>query len=104
MGLTVLFILTTIIGVLATWVFELILKTNKKLRDRYYRRHEVLFGYHVHHSTIGLVATALGAMSFFKYGSDIALSMVGFGMGIIIMHTISSKRFIFIERETFSQK
>ena len=104
MGLITLFLLTTVIGILATWVFELILQTNKKLQERYYRRHEILFGYHVHHSTIGLVVIALGGITFLPYGADVALSMAGFGIGIITMHTISSKRFVFVERETFSKK
>lgn len=91
-------------GTFTTWIFEFILKTNKKLRDRYYRRHEILFGYHVHHSIMGLAVIAFGGVAFLPYGADVALSMAGFGIGIIIMHTISSKRFIFIERETFSQE
>lgn len=102
MGLITLFILNLIIGTLATWVFELILKTNKKLRDRYYKRHEILFGYHVHHSTIGLVVITVGGVAFLSNRPTIALGMAGFGIGIIIMHTISLKRFVFAEKETFT--
>ncbi len=90
-------------GVLATWIFELILKTNKKLRDRYYRRHEILFGYHVHHSTIGLGVIAVGGVAFLSNKPLLSLGMAGFGIGIIIMHTISSKRFVFVEKETFTK-
>ena len=91
-------------GVAATWVFELILKKNKKLRDRYYVRHEILFGYHVHHSTIGLLLVFLSGVLLFLDKPQGAALMFGVGIGIIIMHTISSKRFIFIERENFSKK
>lgn len=103
MGLMYLFFTNIVMGIMATWIFELILQTNKKLRDRYYRRHEVLFGYHVHHSTIGLIVIALSGVLFILYGAPIALGAAGFGIGIIVMHTISSKRFVFIERETFSR-
>lgn len=101
MGFMLLFTLNVIIGILATWVFELILKTNRKLRDKYYRRHEILFGYHVHHSTIGLAIIAFGGVSFLSGRPSLALALAGLGIGIIIMHTISSRRFVFMERENF---
>lgn len=103
MGIILILLLNIIIGITATWIFEFTLKTNTRLRDRYYRRHEILFGYHVHHSTAGLIVIAIGGIAFLEYGPSIALGMAGFGVGIIIMHTISLKRFVFVERETFSQ-
>ena len=99
----VVFIENILMGILATWIFEFILQNNKKLRDRYYRRHEVLFGYHVHHSTIGLLVMAAGGIFFLSGNFLTGIGMIGFGIGIIMMHTISSRRFVFIERETFSE-
>lgn len=103
MEIILIFLVNFIMGMFSTWIFELILKTNKKLRDRYYRRHEVLFGYHVHHSTIGLIIIAAGGIMFLSNRSLLALAMVGFGIGIIIIHTISSKRFVFVEKENFTK-
>ena len=80
-----------------------ILKSNKKLRDRYYRRHEILFGYHVHHSTIGLLLVALSIVLFLLNKESHSLAVLGIGAGVILMHTISSRRFVFIEKENFSK-
>lgn len=103
MDIISIFIINILVGIIATWIFEFILKTNKKLRDRYYRRHEILFGYHIHHSTVGLVVIAVGGVVFLSYRPSVALGMAGFGIGIIIMHTISSRRFVFAERESFTK-
>ncbi len=96
-----LFVLNIIIGIAATWIFEFILKTNRKLRERYYKRHEILFGYHVHHSTIGLLFLAASVILFLLGEISSFLMISGIGIGIIIMHTISSHRFVFIEKESF---
>lgn len=101
MDIIFVFLMNIVLGIIATWVFEFILKTNKRLRDRYYRRHEILFGYHVHHSTVGLIMIVGGSALLGLYGASLTLGMAGFGIGIIIMHTISSGRFVFIERENF---
>lgn len=101
MEVVTLFLLSVVTGVFATFIFELVLQTNKKLRDRYYRRHEVLFGFHVHHSTIGLLLVIASIPLLISDRQSTALTVIGVGLGIIIMHTISSKRFVFIERENF---
>ncbi len=100
MSIVTTFLTATFIGVLITIVFEFILQTNKKLRDKYYRRHKILFGYHVHHSTVGLLMVVLGLLLFTSHAVA-AFNSIGLGVGIIIMHTISSKRFVFIEKENF---
>ncbi len=103
MGIITTFLTATFVGVILTLIFEFVLKTNKKLRDRYYKRHEILFGYHVHHSTIGLLLIILGVLLFLLNQTAVALNSTGIGLGIIIMHTISSNRFVFIEKESFSK-
>lgn len=99
----VLFLTTLLIGIAITFIFEFILKTNKRLKERHYRRHEILFGYHVHHSTIGLLLIAVSTVLFLLDKETSSLSTLGIGVGIIVMHTISSRRFVFIEKENFSK-
>ena len=86
-------------GVVATLIFELILKTNKKLKDRYYRHHEIFWGYHIHHSMYGLMSIIASIILFLaEYKTD-ALFYFSFGIGIIAEHTISDGRFVFIEKQ-----
>jgi hypothetical protein len=87
-----------LLGIVATLVFEQILKRNKKLRNRYYRHHQLFFGYHVHHSTYGLVAVVASIILFFVGRSMSSVFWFMFGIGIIFEHTISDGRFIFIEK------
>ncbi len=86
-------------GILITWLFEFVLKTNNKLREKYYRHHEVLFGYHVHHSTYGLLGLILSIFLFMAGRVEESLFTASFSLGIIFMHTISDKRFVFIEKQ-----
>ena len=77
-------------GIAVTIIFEFILKTNKKLRHRYYQQHEILFGYHVHHSTYGLLSIAAGIILLFNKSFSNGLFYIFFGLGIIIQHTLSA--------------
>ena len=86
-------------GLIITWLFELTLKTNKKLREKYYTRHNIIFGYHVHHSTYGLLTLALSIILLLQNQKLSALFAAGFSVGIIIMHTISDRRFVFIDKQ-----
>ena len=98
-----LFIVTVGIGIIVTLAFELILKANKKLREKYYRRHEILFGYHVHHSTVGLICFVIGGILLLLNQDLASLSTCGIGVGIIIMHTASARRLVFIEKNNFKK-
>lgn len=86
-------------GVALTWLFELVLKTNKKLRHKYYMHHQIFWHRHVHHSTYGLVAVILSAILFFTNQKTSAIFWFSMGVGIITEHTLSDGRFIFIEKE-----
>ena len=99
MNIALSFLLWLMGGIIFTWIFEYVLKTNKMLRDRYYNRHEIILGYHVHHSIYGLLAVLIGIVLFFTEQRGVAYLYVAFGIGIIIMHTISSRRFVFVERK-----
>jgi sensor domain CHASE-containing protein len=87
-------------GIAVTILFEYTLKTNKKLRARYYQRHAVIFGYHIHHSTYGLLFIALGIALYLLNKNALNLMFcVFFGFGIIIQHTLSARgRLVFIEK------
>jgi len=89
-----------IYGIAVTILFEYILKTNKKLRARYYQRHAVIFGYHIHHSTYGLLFIALGITLYLPDKNVLNFLFCSFfGLGIIIQHTLSAGgRLVFIEK------
>jgi len=86
-------------GIAATWLFEQILKTNKKFRKKYYEHPKFFWGYRIHHSTYGLVFIALNVALFFMDKKPNDLIYTAIGMGIIIMHTLSEGKFIFIEKQ-----
>ncbi|MGA2417760.1 MAG: hypothetical protein ABSF55_00755 [Candidatus Staskawiczbacteria bacterium] len=96
-------ILIILAGLLTGWVatilFEFILKTNKELRAKYYRHHEILFGYHVHHSAYGLIFIIIGIIFYLKNNFPDSLFYIALGIGIILQHTISDRRFVFIEKQ-----
>lgn len=97
MNIILIILIGLISGWIATILFELVLKANKKLKHRYYQHHEILFGYHVHHSTYGLLFIAAGLALYAKSALD-ALFCISLGIGIIVQHTLSDGRFIFLEK------
>lgn len=94
---------TILIGIMSglamTILFEFVLKTNKRLRNRYYKQHNVLFGYHAHHSVYGLFFIIAGVAFYFNKNISDSLFYISFGIGIIIQHTLSANRFVFIEKQ-----
>jgi len=86
-------------GVAVTILFEFVLKTNKKLRERYYSRQEIILGYHTHHSVYGLISAVAGIVLFFVGQKNTGLFFLAFGIGIVIQHTLSAGRFVFIEKQ-----
>ena len=93
-----LFLFWVVAGMFATWIFEFILKTNKSLRHRYYKLHSDFLGFHLHHSLYGILFVLFSFVLFdTKYENWFLYT--AFGVGIIAMHTISEKQFIFIEKE-----
>lgn len=57
----------------------------------------LVFGYQIHHSTLGLIIVLLGLI-LLLLGKSGGSMVVGFGIGMILVHTISDGRFIFIEK------
>jgi len=99
MNIILLFSIGLFLGIIATLLFELILKTNKKLYHRYYQHHKIMFGYHIHHSTYGLIAILISVVLFLTNEISSAIFYLALGIGIIIVHTISDGRFVFIEKQ-----
>jgi hypothetical protein len=59
---------------------------------------KLIFGYHIHDSVLGLLLILIGIiMWFLNIYSHLNLFLVGFGLGIIIAHTIAGG-FVFIEK------
>lgn len=94
-----LLIIGLVFGVAITWMFELVLKSNLKFRKKYYEHHKIFWGYHIHHSTFGLVFIALNVILFLIDKKTTDLIYTAIGVGIIIMHTISDGRLVFIEKQ-----
>ena len=92
-----LFLFWVVAGIFTTWIFELILKSNKSLRNKYYRHQDAFMGFHVHHSVYGLLLILFSVVLFITDYENWAL-YAAFGIGVIIMHTISESRFVFIEK------
>ena len=95
-----LFCISLIFGLLFTWLFEKVLKNNKNLRKKYYKNHNIVFGFHFHHSTYGIFFIIASALMLLIDKVNFSLISIGFAIGIIIIHTISEGRFIFVERRT----
>ena len=93
------FLIMIFVGITITFIFEMVLKTNKKFRKKYYKDHAVIFGYHIHHSTYGLLCFIISGVYLLYGQSAHSTNMLALGIGIIITHTISEKKFVFIERQ-----
>lgn len=90
-------------GILITWLFEFVLKTNKKLKAKYYSPHKVYFGYHIHHSCFSFPVIVWSIVLFFQNQKLSAVFALGIAVGIIAMHTISDRRFVFIDKQRLTK-
>jgi hypothetical protein len=99
MNVIYIFLIEVLFGVLATMIFEFILKNNKNFHKKYYEYHKLFWGYHIHHSTYGLLSIIFSASVFLLDQKRIDMFFLAFGIGIIIQHTLSDGRFIFIEKQ-----
>jgi di/tricarboxylate transporter len=92
------FLFGLLVGILLTWIFELIIKTNKKLHHRYYKQHETIFGYHVHHSVYGLIFLLVSIIYILNQQIESSILTAGMGVGVILEHTVSERRFVFVNK------
>lgn len=93
-----LFWLALVIALIGTSIFDYALLHNRYLREHLWDNHLIIFGYHFHHSSYGLICFIIATYHWIADKPHIAF-YIGFGIGIILMHTISEKAFVFIERE-----
>ena len=66
------------------------------LRRRFWDHPFLLAGYHVHHSVLGLFILVLGCILAIRKSQN-ALFWIGLGIGIIVLHTLTDGRLIFVE-------
>jgi len=97
-------ILGIVCGLVITWMFELVLKTNKKLREKYYTHHKIFWGYHIHHSSYSFPVIIASVVLFLQNRMMSSVFVLGIAAGIIIMHTISDGRFVFIDKQKKPKK
>jgi len=84
------FILGLLIGLISTLIFDLVTLKNKKLKEKIWINSRSFRGYKFHHSCWGLIFILLGFIN---------LIFLGLGIGIVIIHTITDGRLVFIEKE-----
>jgi hypothetical protein len=56
----------------------------------------ITVGYHIHHSVFGVLVIVIGIVAAIRRFKS-AWYLVGIGLGIIAMHTLTDGRFIFLE-------
>lgn len=83
-------------GLVGTSVFEAILYSVPYLRTNFWDNPKLIYGHHFHHSILGLLFILFG-LFYFKKKLHRGLFLIGLGFGIIIIHTVSDGRLIFIE-------
>ena len=83
-------IIGLVIGIIFTIIYEFIYGFITKLRKGCMPL-LIIKGLHIHHSNLGLIPIILDIFLRTYY-------LAGFGIGIIIWHTISEKKFVFVEK------
>lgn len=91
------FLIGIVVGIGVTMLFEYILTSNPHLKKNYWDNPKGIFGYHVHHSSYGLLVLVVGSILLVLQSGPF-LFCFGLGLGIIIMHTITDKRLVFVEK------
>ena len=90
------FLLGLLIGIVATGLLEGVVFSDQTLKEKFWDNPGIIFGYHVHHSTLGILGIITGFILLFRR-SHAAYLLLGIGLGIIIIHTITDGRLVFIE-------
>jgi len=85
-----------LIGLILTFIFELILLQIPYLKYNFWDHPKLILGHHFHHSLLGLLFVITGFFWPIK-NKKAKLFLIGLGLGIIIIHTISDGRLIFVE-------
>lgn len=83
-------------GVVIASLFEVIFYFIPFLRANFWDNPKLIFGFHFHHSIIGLVFLLIGA-GYLKKDKLKAVFLIGFGLAVIFVHTLTDGRLIFVE-------
>ncbi len=84
-------------GLIPLGLFDLIAKNVPYLKQRFYDNPTLVWGFHFHHSLIGLASIGWGSYAKI-HKSNNASFWLGLGVGIIVSHTLIDCRLIFIEK------
>ena len=85
-----------VLGFLIFTVVEILFSRNKVLRKKYWDNPRLIYGYHIHHSTWGLLFIIIGL---FIKKSSFGQELIGLGVAMIIVHTLFDGRLVFIEKK-----
>jgi hypothetical protein len=95
------FIMGLLIGIIPFGLIEFIGWNVPSLRKKFYGKPKdnptLIFGYHVHHTVLGLLSLIWG-LYLFSTQSDNSFFLIGLGIGMIIIHTVAHKKLVFIEK------
>lgn len=95
------FVAGLFLGIILFGILEIIGLKTPFLRRKFYGDPAdiptLIYGYHLHHSVLGLISIGWGFyLMFNKTGNP--FFWIGLGIGIIIVHTVVDGKVIFIEK------
>lgn len=97
--LVVSLIIGLLIGIIPFGLIEVIGRSIPVLKENFYDNpKQLIFGYHIHHSVLGLLSITWGIYSVFQKLNK-PFFWIGLGLGMIIIHTIADGRLVFIEKQ-----
>jgi len=91
------FLKGTSCGIAVATLFDFVSYYIPSLKRRFWDEPPLLYGLHFHHSLVGLLLIICGAMCILGAKTkQTGLLLIGFGLGIILVHTITDGRLIFL--------
>ncbi len=93
------FFIGLVFGIIPFGLIEVIGKSVPLLKENFYDNpKQLILGYHVHHTVLGLISIVWGIYSILQKSSK-PYFWIGLGLGMIIIHTIADGRLVFIEKQ-----
>ncbi len=84
-------------GLIPFGLLDLIAINVPYLKQQFYDNPTLIWGLHFHHSLIGLLSIGWGSYAKIHKSNNSSF-WLGFGLGVIVAHTIADGRLIFIEK------
>ena len=95
------FIVGLLFGIISFGLLEIIGWNVPYLRQKFYGNPSeiptLIFGYHIHHSVLGIISIGWGIYSSFSKSRK-QYFWIGLGFGIILTHTVADGKLVFIEK------